>query len=354
MTDFEEKHTTSILEDPEVFLREFETEVQETEVSPIPVVPQLGVALGLLVFVFGVTYLGASSALLATKETPLEVKVDTIPSVQETAATRHANAFAETSLEAKSAFVWDVTAQRVLFNKNADDVRPLASITKLMTALVSYELLDPEDRVSITDSALRVEGDSGLLEGERFTMENLVDLTLISSSNDGATALGARAGQAIDAHEDPNAIFVHAMNIKAKELGMTKTHFKNATGLDISATEAGAYGSARDIALLMEYVVTHITDAVALTTLDLTTVHNQSGDAHTTKNTNTHTEDIEGLIASKTGYTTLSGGNLVVAVNVGLNHPIVVVVLGSSQEGRFRDTIDLVERARVHIANQTE
>ncbi len=352
MAEFEKKHTTSILEDPEVFLRDFEVQNEEPETSPIPVVPQLSVALGLLVFVFGVTYIGASSAL--TKEKAIDVAVNTMPSVEETAATRHANAFAETSLQARSAFVWDVSAQRILFNKNADDVRPLASITKLMTALVTYELLDPEDRVSITKNALKVEGDSGLSEGERFTVEDLVDLTLISSSNDGATALGARAGQAIDATEDPNALFVHAMNVKAKELGMSKTHFANTTGLDVSETEAGAYGSARDVAMLMEYVVTHITDAVALTTLDLTTVHNVNGDSHTTKNTNTYTEDMEGLIASKTGYTTLSGGNLVVAVNVGLNHPIVVVVLGSTQEGRFKDTLDLVERARTHIANQPD
>lgn len=352
MAGYEKKHTTSILEDPEVFLRDLESQNAEPEVSPIPVVPQLSVALGLLVFVFGVTYLGASSTL--TKEKSIDVAVNTMPSVEEAAATRHANAFAETSLEARSAFVWDVSAQRILFNKNADDVRPLASITKLMTALVTYELLDPEDRVSITKNALRVEGDSGLSEGERFTVEDLVDLTLISSSNDGAAALGARAGQVIDANEDSNAIFVHAMNVKAKELGMSKTRFENTTGLDVSETEAGAYGSARDVAMLMEYVVTHITDAVALTTLDLTTVRNQNGDAHTTKNTNVYTEDMEGLIASKTGYTTLSGGNLVVAVNVGLNHPVVVVVLGSSQEGRFKDTIDLIKRARVHIANQAE
>ncbi|QQR65159.1 D-alanyl-D-alanine carboxypeptidase [Candidatus Kaiserbacteria bacterium] len=352
MSNFEKNHTTSILEDPEVFLHDLEVQNDEKEVSPIPVVPQLGVALGLLVFVFGVTYLGASSAL--TKEKTIDVKVSTIPSVQEKAMARKVNAFADTSLEARSAFVWDVSAQRILFNKNGDDVRPLASITKLMTALVTYELLDPSDRVSITKNAIRVEGDSGLKEGESFTVENLVDLTLISSSNDGAAALGARAGQTIDAHEDPNAIFVHAMNVKAKELGMSKTRFENTSGLDVSATEAGAYGSARDIAMLMEYVVTHITDAVALTTLDLTTVRNVNGESHTTKNTNTYTGDIDGLIASKTGYTSLSGGNLVVAVNVGLNHPVVVVVLGSSQEGRFKDTLDLIERARVHVSNQAE
>ncbi len=64
------------------------------------------------------------------------------------------------------------------------------------------------------------------------------------------------------------------------------------------------------------------------------------------KNTNEVVQNIDGLIASKTGYTDLSGGNLVVAFDAGLNHPIIVTVLGSSQEGRFSDTLKLINEAR--------
>jgi D-alanyl-D-alanine carboxypeptidase len=348
-----ETHTTDIYGDPEVMLQEASQSPEErADTSPIPVVPQLSVALSLLVLVFGVTYVGASSTLSKAKPV-LDVRVEAMPA-QDIATKRPENAFKDTTLQARSAFVWDVSAQRVLFNKNADEQLPLASITKLMTALVTYELLDPEDRVSITHDAIQVEGDSGFTEGERFSVKDLTDLTLISSSNDGAAALGARAGHEIDASANADAIFVQAMNVKADELGLTKTYFENSTGLDLTETKAGAYGSARDVAFLMEYVVTHITNAVALTTLDLTTINNVAGEYHTVQNTNTHVEEMDGLIASKTGYTSLSGGNLVVAVNVGLNHPIVAVVLGSSYDGRFTDIVELINRAKTHIAQESE
>lgn len=354
MADSETENTTDFRDDPEVILQTAGlSEMEQGHVSPIPVLPQLSVALGLLVIVFGVTYIGTATHSF-NKAEKFDVHVEAVPAQQALTNTNRANAFANTELRATSAIVWDVKEQRVLFNKDADTQRPLASITKLMTALVSYELLDSDDKVSISKTAISVEGDSGLTEGERFTVENLVNLTLIESSNDGAVALGARAGNSIDATADPDAIFVQAMNVKAEELGLTKTYFKNSTGLDISETKAGAYGSARDVAMLMEYVITHITDAVALTTLDVANVDNLNGEYHTAKNTNPRTGEFDGLIASKTGYTTLSGGNLVVAINVGLNHPIVVVVLGSSFDGRFDDAIELVKRAKEHIVNTSQ
>lgn len=104
----------------------------------------------------------------------------------------------------------------------------------------------------------------------------------------------------------------------------------------------------------MEYIITNVTDAVALTNTDVTTINNKNGDYHLVKNTNEVVNDIDGLIASKTGYTLLSGGNLVVAVNVGLNRPVVVAVLGSSYDGRFADTMELIERARLYIDKESE
>lgn len=319
--------------------------------SPIPVIPQLSVALLLLVFVFGVTYIGATSAL-TTAHVP-DVRVETLPAVPQQNIHTKMSAFEDISIEAQSAFVWDVAKQRVLFNKNADESHPLASITKLMTALVAYELLDPNETVAISEHAIREEGDSGFTDGETFSMQNLADLTLLTSSNDGAVALSAQAGAVLysDAPED---VFVHAMNVKARELGLSKTRFLNSTGLDISEHEAGAYGSARDVALLMEYVITHSEDAVALTKMDVTKITNERGEYHTAQNTNTAINELEGLIASKTGYTLLSGGNLVVAVNVGLNRPIIVAVLGSSYDGRFADVVNLVEEARLRIMRESE
>lgn len=322
-------------------------------VSSIPILPQLSVAFGLLLFVFGITYIGTADTQVDTKNT-LDVRVDKIPTQTPDDISPLKNIFEDVRLEARSAVVWDVATQRVLFNKNADDRLPLASITKLMTALVAYELLDPQEKVLITRNALKTEGDSGLLDGEKFTVSNLTNLTLITSSNDGASALGAEAGKVIDTKEDPEALFVQAMNIKAEELGLSKMHFANSTGLDLTETEASAYGSARDVARLMEYVVTHITDSVTLTALDLTKIRNTNGDYHTAKNTNEYVAGIDGLIASKTGYTTLAGGNVVMAVNVGLNRPVVVAILGSSRDGRFEDAINLIDRTRTYVESEVK
>jgi D-alanyl-D-alanine carboxypeptidase len=326
--------------------------LQNPHSSTVPVVPQLGVALGLLVFVFGVTYIGATNVLTQGNRAQDDARIDATPPSRAQEARSLGSAFDNVVLEAESAYVWDVQNQRALFSKNGDERLPLASITKLMTALLTYELLDPTDTVAITLPVLRTDGDSGFVDGEEFTMQNLSDLTLITSSNDGAAALSAQAGAAILTEEDSDAVFVKAMNIKAEDLGLTKTSFKNSTGLDISETEAGAYGSARDASRLMEYLITHITDAVALTRLDITTINNNEGAYHLAKNTNEYVNSIEGLIASKTGYTKLSGGNLVIAVNAGLNRPVVVTVLGSSYEGRFKDALELLKRAKLYVENE--
>lgn len=347
MSDFDTTPETSSHDALEHFLED-DSGKKSSYISTIPVVPQLGVALGLLVFVFGITYIGATHAL-KEQNTKRDLLMESEMSIRPQKESS-AGAFDGVELEARSAVVWDVKNERVLFEKNGDEELPLASVTKLMTALIVYELLDADDKVAITLNALRVEGDSGFQDGEEFTMQNLSDLTLIASSNDGAAALSARGGNILSEGGDPEEVFVKAMNLRAEELGLTKTSFKNSTGLDISPSVAGAYGSARDVSLLMDYIITTVPDAVALTNLEVTTVKNENGAYHIAKNTNRDAGTIGGLIASKTGYTELSGGNLVIAFNAGLNRPVVITVLGSSYNGRFEDTEDLIKRTRRYVS----
>lgn len=320
-------------------------------ISPIPVLPELGMALGLLVLVFGITYVTfpVTPAQNSTEEDYYVGERLTTPPEADIAS---ASIFEDITLTAKSAIVWDVRNQEVLFNKNADQVLPLASITKLMTALVAYELMDAEDRVTISQYALRAEGDSGFVDGESFSMRDLADLTLIASSNDGALALGATIAKQIDSSRNPEDVFVTAMNIKAEELGLTNTAYLNSTGLDLSETEAGAYSTARETALLMEHIIHTIPDAVALTSLEVTRINNDAGDFHLVKNTNEVVDSIDGLIASKTGYTLLAGGNLVLAFNAGLDRPIIVTVLGSTYYDRFDDALTLVQKTQDYLTQQ--
>ena len=330
------------------FADDYEVSIEEPRksISPIPVIPELGMALGLLVLVFGVTYVSIPDNFFTKKQTDTEVYTQLAP-LHETP--EKIDAYTDTQLTAHSAIVWDAKNKKVLFEKNADEALPLASVTKLMTALVAYELLDPQERVRVTNHALRAEGDSGLRDGEQFTLENIIDLTLISSSNDAATAVSA-VGGAVISETNPSMAFVRAMNIKAEELGLTKTHFENPTGLDISPSKAGAYGSARDIALLMEHITRTVPEAIALTNVASARIANNEGVYHLAENTNEYVQKIDGLIASKTGYTTLAGGNLAIAFNAGLDRPIVIVVLGSTYDDRFSDVLTLVTETQRHLS----
>ena len=93
----------------------------------------------------------------------------------------------------------------------------------------------------------------------------------------------------------------------------------------------------------MSYIVEHYPEILAGTTQTTTRFYNQNGDYHNAQNTNSTVNRIPGLIGSKTGYTTLAGGNLVIAFDVGLNHPIVIAVLGSTRDGRFEDVLKLTK-----------
>lgn len=329
--------------------KEHGTDTIDPDQNAFPVKMQLVGAVSLLAIVFAFSYIpGMIRGLQADDAENADRAAQADASSLRDLGSDATDPFAELNITAEAAYVWDVRGQRALFNKNADVQLPLASVTKLMTALVAFELLDGGSTVPITMGAILQEGESGLSVGETFTLRDLTDLTLITSSNDGAYALAAAAGGSLDAGADAQT-FVEAMNIRAEEIGLSETYFKNPTGLDISLTEAGAYGSARDMAFLMEYIVTHYPEVLELTTESLTEVANGNGEQHLAQNTNQSVIEIPGIIGSKTGYTTLAGGNLVIAFNAGLNRPIIISILSSTLSGRFRDTLALTEAVQRYV-----
>jgi D-alanyl-D-alanine carboxypeptidase (penicillin-binding protein 5/6) len=125
--------------------------------------------------------------------------------------------------------------------------------------------------------------------------------------------------------------------------------FNNPTGLDEPNGDMGGVGTAKDVAELMTYIWQH--DPVVLAHTDELdrTFTSTSGYVHDAENTNELVATIPGLIGSKTGYTDMAGGNLAVLYNAGLDHPIVVVVLGSSKEGRFTDVNALVDATYKYV-----
>lgn len=231
-------------------------------------------------------------------------------------------------LESKSACVFDLLKNEFIFELNPSAQLPLASLTKLMTAVIAKEYLLERKLIEISRGAILKEGDSGLNLGEMWKLPDLVDVMLISSSNDAAFAIA-----------DSLPGFVKLMNKKTRELGLYQTYFLNATGLDISENIAGAYGSCENITKLMKYILSKHPELTEATMQESLYVNQRDF-----KNTNKLLAKLPVLRAGKTGFDDLAGGNLVVAVDKGLGHPIIITVLGSSFDGRFEDVEKLYNR----------
>lgn len=251
-------------------------------------------------------------------------------------------------LIARAAYVFDGATEKVLFQKNADAQLPLASLAKVMNALTALAVAPRYALVPLTPESLEAEGDSGLRDQERWPLAELLSFSLAVSSNDGAFAAAAAAGSFLSTPTDTGTTsgtidaFTEAMNRSAHSLGLTASYFLNPTGLDESRELAGAYGSARDVSRLMLQALHARPELFGATTARSTFFADTGGQGHTAENTNTITDEIPLLRASKTGFTDLAGGNLSVVFDAGVGKPIVVTVLGSTEEGRFADVQTLV------------
>ena len=256
--------------------------------------------------------------------------------------------FPDVSVSALAVHIFDVTNEKTLYERNAHEQYPLASLTKVMTALVATEESpDPGQHVVQIDiDSLLTDGESGFWYGEQWNLKDLIDFMLVSSSNDGAAAIA----RALDGFVSADT-FVDAMNEKAVELGLEQTYFINPTGLDINyETEAGAFGSAKDMNTLFTHMLREHPDVLLVTQEPKLTVSSLDR-THVVKNTNKIIHEIPWLLGTKTGYTDHAGGNLAVAFDAGLAHPVVITILGSTKEGRFDDMQKLIDATLKYVAS---
>ena len=241
----------------------------------------------------------------------------------------------DNALAAKSAVLYDLTGAKVLYQKNAYEQLPLASLTKLMTVEVVLSLKSPDTPVQITRSDLSPSGDSGFRVGQTVMLGDLIKFALVASSNDAMEAAAASLGDG----------FIDKMNTAAAAMGLTKTRFFNATGLDINQKASGAYGSAYDVARLAAVFYKNHPDFFELTTRADVSI-DQNGKELRAAATAAPLQNIPGFVAAKTGYTDLAGGNLVAVFDLEPGRTVVAAVLGSTREGRFSDAVILLEAAR--------
>jgi len=309
--------------------------------SPPRKIISRGAWIGVLILAIALVCVGV---LFALKNKPL-LPVDQINSIVVLPSP-----FEGLEIEAKAAIVYDVVNRKVLYSKNPNLVVPLASLTKIMSAITAADLIPNYTTVTIDREFLDEEGDSGLYAFEKWNFKKLLDFTLAVSSNDGMRAIASVAGAVLSnttgtsEFETSRDAFVAKMNVKAQSIGLQNTSFRNETGLDVHDGGGGAYGSAEDMAHLLEYTLANYPEILEATTNDTSSISSLSNFNHSAVNTNPYVGFIPGIKASKTGYTVASGGNLVVAFNPELQRPIIITVLGSSYEGRFNDTLTLVDK----------
>jgi len=228
-------------------------------------------------------------------------------------------------LTAHAAMSVDTETQTTLYEKNADEVRALASITKLATVMVALDhITDLDALVTIEQQDFMQLGYNNFAVGEQLRARDLLAAVLIASDNTAAAVLARNA-------VPEQNIFVDEMNKKAASLGLSKTRFADPTGL-----AAENVSTAREAAILAReaFRIALIRDLTPRRSLVVTT---EAGRTLTLKTTDQLIGGSVRVLAGKTGFVTDSGYNFVAEVSNG-KHPLTVVILGSeTNPDRFQD-----------------
>ena len=239
------------------------------------------------------------------------------------------------TLPCRAAILIDQTSGAVLYEMNADQTMPIASITKVMTLLLTFEAvhagrLTMDTAVPVSEHAYHMGGSQIWLEpGEQFTLDEMLKAICVSSANDAAVAVAELVGGSEPA-------FVQQMNARAAELGMEHTTFRNACGLD---TE-GHLSTARDVAIMSRTILNTCPEVLHYTGIWTDTLR---GGATQLVNTNKLLKRYNGITGLKTGTT--SGAGVCISASAtrdGLD--LIAVVLGSlSSSERFTAATTLLD-----------
>ena len=227
---------------------------------------------------------------------------------------------------------------KTLYLKNPNKKLSLASITKIMTAIIALEEMDNR-KIKITKYDLKEYGDNGLIENEVFSIKNLIKFMLMVSSNDAARAIAMSYNNTENSRND----FINEMNKKADELKMEHTLFFSESGLDTTNNVGGAYSTILDLKKMIYYFYKNYSNISKYTSVFERTINSDKKN-HILINTNKllKSDIYNRYIFSKTGYTDLTGGNLVTIYSANNRYKIMIIVIGSTKKGRFLDVNTIV------------
>lgn len=220
-----------------------------------------------------------------------------------------------------SAIAIDMESNQKILSIREDETWVLASIVKIMSGVVALENMDLAESVIFSESAINTLGETGnFLEGESFTVRDLINAMMVFSSNDASIALMEKM---------PDGQFIALMNEKAKEIGMHSTQFVEPSGIYMLN-----HGTANDLVLLINYVWAnhrYIFDISKEHYIELTELNN--GRSMSIRNTNPLAFRND-FLGGKTGFTNAARENLVATFTIN-NRPIMIIILGA--ENRLQE-----------------
>ena len=238
------------------------------------------------------------------------------------------------ALTSRAAVLMEKSTGEILFTQNEHDVLEPASVTKVMTLLLTMEAIDSgkiayDDVVTVSDYAASMGGSQVFLSpGEEITVEELLKSVCVSSGNDAAVALAEHVSGVTE-------LFVEEMNNRARALGMNDTHFVNPTGL----TAEGHVTSAWDIALMSRELLLHHPDIRRFTTIWMDTIR---GGTFGLSNTNKLVRYYDGCTGLKTGYTERAGYCISATAERDGMELIAVIMKGETADKRNEDAKTLL------------
>lgn len=287
-----------------------------------------------------------SSSTTNPKATTTETKPSTAESRTQQQTLKPKELFADLNVSAESVAVWNQSKNKMIYERQADKEQPLASLTKLMTALAATENTTASTTATVNKHHLDAAGEYGLQAGEVWPIDELISFMLVRSANDAARAVASATTN--DTEDGYASKFVDIMNQTATRLGLSDTYFFNPSGLDINEELiSGGYSNARDTVRLFDYISSNYPDLLAPTTKESVQTHASSGQQYTAENTNEDIELYPSAFGSKTGYTVLAGGNLIMGFD--LKEPIIIALFGSTKEGRFTDMQQLHQATKRYL-----
>lgn len=235
------------------------------------------------------------------------------------------------NLQSAAAVVIDCDTGRVLYDKNASEQRPMASLTKIMTSIMLVENCDLDELIEVPDEATWIGGSTvGLKKGDKVTAKALLYGMLLPSGNDCAYTVGIHIGGTIEN-------FANMMNIKAKSIGITDTSFANPHGLD----NESHYTSAKSMALIARYALKnkYINEIVNTTSATV----NFGSFTKTLNNTNALLRTYNKADGVKTGFTNGANRCLVASATDNDRRYIAVILGAETTQIRFNEAREILE-----------